>query len=110
MTPEVEQLLEALEGQRSGVIKKLAGLSDADARRSTVGSGTSLAGLLQHLTFVESLWFEEIIAGGPRREGSDQWMSIPRSRCGPFGLTTTRLPRLAADHQDSRRRGRAGDP
>jgi Protein of unknown function (DUF664) len=35
-----------------------------DARRSTVESGTNLAGLLQHLTFVESLWFEEIVAGG----------------------------------------------
>jgi len=44
--------------------KKLAGLSETDARRSTVDSGTNLAGLLQHLTFVESLWFEEIVAGG----------------------------------------------
>ena len=43
---------------------------DADARRSTVHSGTNLAGLLQHLTFVESLWFEEIAGGGGER-GSD---------------------------------------
>jgi hypothetical protein len=27
-----------------------------------VPSGTSLAGLLQHLTFVESTWFEEVVA------------------------------------------------
>jgi hypothetical protein len=45
------------------VLKKLAGLSEDDARRSTVGSGTSLAGLVQHLTFVESMWFEEVVAG-----------------------------------------------
>ena len=53
----------ALDDERAGVLKKLAGLSDADARRSTVPSGTNLAGLLQHLTFVESKWFEVIVAG-----------------------------------------------
>lgn len=63
MTPEVEQLGAALDGLRAGFLKKLAGLSDADARRSTVDSGTSLAGLLQHLTFVESKCFEEMVAG-----------------------------------------------
>ena len=70
MTPEVEQLLAALEAQRTGVVKKLAGLSDADARRSTVDSGTNLAGLVQHLTFVESLWFEEIVGGGKAGRGN----------------------------------------
>ena len=64
MTPELRQLRAALDGLRAGVLKKLAGLSEADARRSTVDSGTNLAGLLQHLTFVESLWFEEMVAGG----------------------------------------------
>ena len=53
-----------LDGLRAGVLKKTAGLGEVDARRSTVDSGTNLAGLLQHLTFVESLWFEEIAAGG----------------------------------------------
>ena len=69
MTPEVEELLATLDGLRMGVVKKLAGLSDADARRSTVGSGTNLAGLLQHLTFVESLWFEEVVGGGRAARG-----------------------------------------
>ena len=64
MTSELRQLLAVLDGQRVGVLNKVAGLSDADARRSTVDSGTNLAGLLQHLTFVESLWFEEVVAGG----------------------------------------------
>jgi uncharacterized damage-inducible protein DinB len=69
MTTEVEALRAALDGLRAGVLKKLAGLSDEDARRSTVGSGTNLAGLVQHLTFVESLWFEEIVAGGKAARG-----------------------------------------
>jgi hypothetical protein len=69
VTPEVEQLLATLEVQRAGVVKKLAGLSEADARRSTVGSGTNLAGLVQHLTFAESLWFEERVAGRTASRG-----------------------------------------
>ena len=64
VTSELEQLLAALEDQRVGVLKKVAGLSDADARRSTVPSGTNLAGLVQHLIFVESKWFEGVVAGG----------------------------------------------
>ncbi|MEU0096929.1 DinB family protein [Kribbella sp. NPDC006257] len=63
MVGEVERLCAELDGLRAGVLKKLTGLSEADARRSTVGSGTNLAGLVQHLTFVESLWFEEIVGG-----------------------------------------------
>ncbi len=67
---ELEELIGALDGARASVLKKLAGLSDADARRSTVPSRTNLAGLVQHLTFVESLWFEEIVAGGQARRGA----------------------------------------
>lgn len=59
MTPEAEQLRVVLDGSRASVLRKLAALSDEDARRSTVDSGTNLAGLVQHLTFVESMWFEE---------------------------------------------------
>jgi hypothetical protein len=69
MTPEVEQLQAELDGLRAGVLKKVAGLSIEDARRSTVDSGTNLAGLVQHLTFVESLWFEEVVAGGKAARG-----------------------------------------
>ena len=70
MTPELKQLCAALDAQRAGVLKKLAGLRDADARRSTVESGTNLAGLLQHLTFVEAKWFEGIVAGGKPSRGN----------------------------------------
>lgn len=69
MSPEVEQLRAALDGLRAGVLEKMAGLSEEDARRSTVDSGTNLAGLLQHLTFAESLWFEEVVGGGKAGRG-----------------------------------------
>ena len=61
VTPEVEHLLRELDGARKGALKKLDGLSEEDARRSTVDSGTNLAGLIQHLTFVESMWFEQVV-------------------------------------------------
>jgi hypothetical protein len=85
MTPEVEQLRAALDKLRSSVLKKLAGLSDTDARRSTVGSGTNLAGLVQHLTFVESSWFEQTVAGGKATRGQrsmlvDSSVSLPTLR------------------------------
>jgi hypothetical protein len=54
---------------RASVLGKLTGLSDADPRHSTEPSGTNLAGLVQHLTFVESLWFEEIVSGGSAGRG-----------------------------------------
>jgi hypothetical protein len=64
MSTELDALVATLDELRRGVLKKLAGLSEDDARRSTVPSGTSVAGLVQHLTFVESKWFEGIVAGG----------------------------------------------
>jgi hypothetical protein len=39
MTPEVTELVVALDAERVGVLNKLADLSDQDARRSTVESG-----------------------------------------------------------------------
>ena len=85
-TPELQALLGTLEDQRAGVLKKLAGLSDEDARRSTVGSGTNLAGLIQHLTFVESKWFEGTVAGrtpkGVRSMTVDPSVSLRSLRAG----------------------------
>jgi hypothetical protein len=70
VTPELRQLRASLDAQRAAFVKKLAGLGDDDARRSTVVSGTNLAGLLQHLTFVESKWFEAIVGGGAATRGA----------------------------------------
>ena len=85
MASELEELRKALDGMRASVLRKLTGLSDADARRSTVPSGTNLAGLVQHLTYVESLWFEEVVSGGSARMGKrsmqvDQAVSLATLR------------------------------
>ena len=83
---ELEALLAVLDGLRAGVLKKLAGLSEDDARRSTVPSGTNVAGLVQHLTFVESKWFEQIVAGGKASRGK-------RSMDVDPSVSLTALPR-----------------
>ena len=69
MSAELDALVGALDALRGGVLDKLAGLSEDDARRSTVPSGTNLAGLVQHLTFVEAKWFEQIVGGGKPTRG-----------------------------------------
>ena len=91
MASELEQLQAALDGMRAGVLQKLAGLSEEDARRSTVPSGTNLAGLLQHLTFVESLWFEEVVAGGKAKRGLRSMQVDP----------SVTLPQLRADYRNA---------
>lgn len=74
---------------RSSFLRKTAGIEDSDARRSTVPSGTNLAGLLQHLTFVESHWFEHVVAGKPPSRGQ-------RSMQVPTGVS---LRALRADYK-----------
>lgn len=47
VTGMLDELLGSLDAQRAAVLSKLAGLGEDDARRSTVPSGTNLAGPLQ---------------------------------------------------------------
>src|SRR5215467_9006279 len=68
-TGELDALMENLHSHRTSVLDKLAGLSEEDARRSTVPTGTNLAGLIQHLTFVEAKWFEQVVDGGKPTRG-----------------------------------------
>jgi Protein of unknown function (DUF664) len=109
MTPEVHQLRATLGGLRAGVLKKLAGLSD-DARRGTVDSATNLAGLIQHLTFVESLWFEEIVAGRMASRG-DRSMQVSPSvlslaSCQAEGFAPLRVRRDSTRRDRPTRQGR----
>jgi hypothetical protein len=91
VTPEVEHLLRELAEARKGALKKLDGLSEEDARRSTVDSGTNLAGLIQHLTFVESMWFEQVVGGRSSARG------IRSMQVGP----SVTLRQLRADYKAS---------
>jgi hypothetical protein len=63
-----------LDWYREGVIVKVADLAPADARRSPVRSGTTIAGLVKHLALVEDSWFTHRFAGLPEPE---PWASAP---------------------------------
>ena len=59
-----KQLLEAfLDYHRATILLKAEGLSEAEQQRSLTPSGTSLLGLIKHLTYVERWWFQWIWAG-----------------------------------------------
>jgi len=54
---ELDTALAFLQFARHCLIKKLDGVSDADARRAMAPSGTSLAGLVRHSIDGEQYWF-----------------------------------------------------
>jgi uncharacterized damage-inducible protein DinB len=60
---EMDTLLAFLGYLRESVVRKCAGLDEAEARRPLVVSGTSLLGLLRHLTDVEVYWAQRRFAG-----------------------------------------------
>jgi hypothetical protein len=60
---EKTTLLIFLDYLRDAVAAKLAGVSEEDARRCLVPSGTSLLWLVKHLTAVEWAWFLYSFAG-----------------------------------------------
>jgi hypothetical protein len=62
---EAELLGGWLDFHRATVHVKCAGLSEVDAWRAPLPASplTTVAGLVQHLTAVESYWFERVLAG-----------------------------------------------
>jgi hypothetical protein len=62
---ELATALSFLRFARRCVLKKTEGLDDAQLRTAGVPSGTSLLGLVQHLTDGERYWFAYTVAGDP---------------------------------------------
>lgn len=60
---EADVLRRVLQYQRDTIVMKVEGLDDEQARRAVVDSGTSLAGIVKHLTHVERWWFQAVFAG-----------------------------------------------
>ena len=63
LVDERDTLVQFLDYLRESVAIKTEGLDEPSARTSTVPSGTSLLGLIKHLTAVEMLWFQYAFAG-----------------------------------------------
>jgi hypothetical protein len=63
VAPELSALNAELDYQRATLLRKLEGLTEEQAGQRTVGSETTLHGLVRHLTTIEQYWFVEGIAG-----------------------------------------------
>ncbi|MCZ2826895.1 MULTISPECIES: DinB family protein [unclassified Modestobacter] len=59
---------ERLDAHRSALQHSLDGLTDQEARARLVPSKTTLLGLLQHVTYVEAIWFGQAVTGASTRE------------------------------------------
>ncbi|WP_410670329.1 DinB family protein [Amycolatopsis sp. cmx-4-68] len=63
---------------RECVLKKMDGLTEQQLRQVLVGSGTTLLGLVHHLTIAERVWFGHHVAGG--EDPGDVGMTVPGGR------------------------------
>ena len=62
---------------RECVVKKTDGLTEEQLRRVLVESGTTLLGLVHHLTLAERLWFGHCVAGREEDDPGDVDMEVP---------------------------------
>jgi uncharacterized damage-inducible protein DinB len=65
-----------LDTYRDTVVEKITGLSEVDIRRRLVPSLTTVGGLVKHLRWVETGWFEYLLAartGDNRRAHDRDW-------------------------------------
>ncbi|MEV4465812.1 DinB family protein [Micromonospora echinofusca] len=92
-----------LDFHRGVVLRKLRGLSDADAARRLVPSATTVAGLVRHLTLVERNWFPCLLAPGP----GDVYLTTEEDALASFTLTDDdTVERLAAAYEQACARSR----
>ena len=66
-TGEKDTLGLFLDYLRECMVAKAEGLDNESLRRSTVPSGTSLLGLVKHLTMAETYWFQHVFVGNDVR-------------------------------------------
>ena len=66
---EREALADFLDHQRSALVSKVQGVSEADARRVPTSSSLSLLALLKHSAIWEERWFQGVFAGRPLPDG-----------------------------------------
>jgi uncharacterized damage-inducible protein DinB len=105
LSEERDLLTSFLEDQRAAVVRKLAGLNAAEATRVATPTGTTILGLVKHLTFVEERWFAHHLLGGPRSE-LDATASFALA---PTDTVTSVLTAYEAECERSRDATRATD-
>ena len=99
---EKETLVDFLDYLRGAVIRKASGLPTATVRCPMVGSGTSLLGLIKHLTRVEIAWFQYAFAGADVRVLGDDLADDdnPQSVIDDYQMAVTVSNRIVAEAAD----------
>ncbi|MFI6266496.1 DinB family protein [Micromonospora sp. NPDC051006] len=93
-----------LDFHRGVLLRKLRGLSDADAARRLVPSATTVAGLVKHLTMVERNWFPCLLAPGP----GDVYLTTEEEAVASFTVTDEdTVDWIAAGYEQACARSRA---
>lgn len=77
---ELDTALAFLSFARECVVKKTDGLSEEQLRRVLVESGTTLLGLVHHLTLAERYWFGYHVAGRESDDPGEVDMAVPPER------------------------------
>jgi uncharacterized damage-inducible protein DinB len=83
-----------LDDYRDIVVRKVSGLSNADARRRLVASATTVGGLVKHLRWAEYGWFEQLL----QERSDDNRRTHDRDWEFDF-LAEESLPTLIAEYQ-----------
>jgi len=113
---EKETLADFLDYLRDAVIRKASGLPAATVRRPMVDSGTSLLGLIKHLTRVEIAWFQYAFAGADVRVPGDDLTDDdePQAVIDDYQMAITVSNRIVAEAADltqpAKRRAVAPEP
>jgi hypothetical protein len=99
---ERETLLALLQYQRESFVRKAADVSDDDARRSPVGSGTSLLWLMKHLAGAEITWIVVRFAGEavPPRDDAVQAGDTLAAAVDNYRTTWARVDAIVAAAPD----------
>jgi hypothetical protein len=103
---ELDTALAFLRFARACVLKKTDGLDEEQLRRPLVGSGTSLLGLVQHLTTGERYWFGHHLTGSYAETDWDFTMDVSSGRRPERVLAAYRESIAASDAAIAA----AGDP
>ena len=75
---ERDALVKVLDRQREALIRKVVGVSDANARRVPAASSLSLLALLKHSAIWEARWFQGVFEGRTLDDGwPDREESVP---------------------------------
>jgi uncharacterized damage-inducible protein DinB len=86
-----------LDGYRASLHDSVNGLTEEEARLRLVPSKTTLLGLLEHVTYVEGVWFDQAITG---RSYADIGIAYTPNR----SFTVTKFDTIAAVQEAHRQR------